>query len=99
MRLKKAVSLRYEPAVHEAPIVTAKGQRLIAEKIIALAKEHRIPIKDDPDLVEILYQLEIDEHIPPIVYQVVAEIFAFIYSLSKRYQVEHPISIYPPPPY
>jgi flagellar biosynthesis protein len=84
--LRKAVSLKYEPPLHEAPFVTAKGQGIIAEKIIALAKEHHIPIKDDPDLVEVLYQLELEAQIPPAVYQVVAEIFAFIYLLNKKYQ-------------
>ena len=83
--LKKAVSLKYEPPKHEAPIVTAKGQGIIAEKIISIAKKHHIPIKDDPDLVEILSQLELNEQIPPAIYQVVAEIFAFIYHLNKRY--------------
>lgn len=87
--LKKAVSLKYEPSEHEAPIVTAKGQGLIAEKIIALAKKHHIPIKDDPDLVEILSQLELEEQIPPAVYQVVAEIFTFIYYLNKKYQEQN----------
>jgi len=87
--LKKAVSLKYEPPTHEAPIVTAKGQGVIAEKIIAIAKKYHIPIKDDPDLVEILSQLNLDEKIPPAVYQVVAEIFAFIYHLNKRYQEQN----------
>ena len=84
--LKKAVSLKYEPPKHEAPIVTAKGQGIIAEKIIEIAKKHHIPIKDDPDLVELLSQLELDEQIPPIVYQVVAEIFSFVYQLNKKYR-------------
>ncbi|MBW2184765.1 MAG: EscU/YscU/HrcU family type III secretion system export apparatus switch protein [Deltaproteobacteria bacterium] len=39
--LKKAVSLKYEPPKHEAPIVTAKGQGIIAEKIIEIAKKHQ----------------------------------------------------------
>ena len=84
--LKKAVSLKYEPPKHEAPTVTAKGHGVIAEKIIAIAKKHHIPIKDDPNLVEILSRLDLDEQIPPDVYQVVAEIFAFIYHLNKKYQ-------------
>ena len=84
--LKKAVSLKYEPPKHEAPIVTAKGQGIIAEKIIEIAKKHHIPIKDDPDLVELLSQLELDEQIPPTVYQVVAEIFSFVYHLNKKYR-------------
>lgn len=86
---KKAVSLKYEPLRQEAPIVTAKGQGLIAEKIIALAKKHHIPIKDDPDLVEIISQLELGEQIPPAVYQVISEIFAFIYHLSKKHQEQN----------
>jgi len=61
--LKKAVSLQYDPHKHEAPIVTAKGQGVVAEKIIEIAKKHNIPIKDDPDLVEILSQLELEEQI------------------------------------
>ncbi|MCK5420936.1 MAG: EscU/YscU/HrcU family type III secretion system export apparatus switch protein, partial [Deltaproteobacteria bacterium] len=52
--LKKAVALKYEPHRQEAPIVTAKGQGLVAEKIIEVAKKKHIPIKDDPDLVQIL---------------------------------------------
>jgi flagellar biosynthesis protein len=84
--LKKAVSLKYETSKHDAPIVTAKGQGVIAEKIIEIAREHNIPIKDDPDLVELLSQLELDEQIPPAVYQVVAEIFSFVYHLNKKYR-------------
>ena len=88
--LKKAISLHYEPHTHEAPIVTAKGQGIIAEKIIEIAKKYNIPIKDDPDLVEILSQLELEEQVPPAVYQVVAEIFSFIYHLNKKYQEQNP---------
>ena len=86
--LKKAIALKYEPPKHEAPIVTAKGQGIVAERIIAIAKKQRIPIKDDPDLIQILSQLELGEQIPHPVYQVVAEIFAFIYHLNKSYQKE-----------
>jgi len=86
--LKKAVALKYEPSRHETPIVTAKGQGLVAEKIIEVAKKKHIPIKDDPDLVQILSQLELGDQIPSSVYQVVAEIFAFIYHLNNKYQEE-----------
>ena len=85
---KKAVALKYHPPRHEAPIVTAKGQGLVAEKIIEVAKKKHIPIKDDPDLVQILSQLELGDQIPSSVYQVVAEIFAFIYHLNNKYQEE-----------
>ena len=86
--IKRAVALQYQPSKHAAPVVTAKGQGFVAEKIIALAKKENIPIKDDPDLVQVLSQVDLDEQIPPAVYQVVAEIFSFIYHLNKRYHGE-----------
>ena len=86
--IKKAVALKYKPSEQGAPIVTAKGQGFIAEKIIALAKKRNIPIKEDPDLVQILSQIDLGEQIPPAVYGVVAEILAFIYHLNNRYQEE-----------
>jgi flagellar biosynthesis protein len=84
--VKKAVALQYQPSKHAAPVVTAKGQGFVAEKIIALAKKENIPIKDDPDLVQVLSQMDLDEQIPPAVYQVVAEIFSFIYHLNTKHQ-------------
>ena len=87
--VKKAVALQYQPSKHAAPVVTAKGQGFVAEKIIALAKKENIPIKDDPDLVQVLSQVDLDEQIPPAVYQVVAEIFSFIYHLNKKYHKEN----------
>ena len=86
--IKKAVALQYQPSGQHAPIVTAKGQGFIAEKIIALAKKRNIPIKDDPDLVQILSRIDLGEEIPSAVYGVVAEILAFIYHLNTRYQEE-----------
>jgi flagellar biosynthesis protein len=83
---KKAVALKYVPKVDRAPKITAKGSGLLAEKIIALAKENRIPIQEDPALVQILSQLDFYEEIPPSVYRVVAEILAFIYSMNNKYQ-------------
>ena len=88
--IKKAVAIQYQPSQQNAPIVTAKGQGFIAEKIITLAKKRNIPIKDDPDLVQILSQIDLGEEIPSSVYQVVAEIFAFVYHLNTRYQEEKP---------
>ena len=81
----KAVALKYTPKVDRAPKVTAKGSGLVAEKIIELAKKHRIPIQEDAALVQILSQLDFYQEIPPSVYAVVAEILAFIYSMNKKY--------------
>jgi flagellar biosynthesis protein len=83
---KKAVALRYKPREDHAPKVTARGQGRVAEKIIELARQHGIPIQDDPDLVEVLSKLDLHEEIPPIVYVAVAELLAFVYSLNKKKQ-------------
>ena len=85
---KKAVALKYEPSGGRAPRVAAKGKGLLAEKIIQLARKHRIPIREDPDLVGILAKLDLEEEIPPEAYRVVAEILAFIYSLHKKCEGE-----------
>lgn len=57
----------------------------MAEKIIALAQEHNIPIHPDSDLVEILSRLNINDSIPPDTYIMVAEILAFIYRTNQNY--------------
>ena len=82
---KKVVALRYAPPEDAAPKVTAKGQGVIAEKIIEIARKNHIPIKDDPELVNILSMLDLDEEISPSAYKVVAEILAFVYSLKKKH--------------
>jgi flagellar biosynthesis protein len=81
--IKKAVALKYDKLKDDAPRIAAKGQGLVAEKIIELAKEHGIPIKDDPDLIEVLSSLEISEEIPSEIYVAVAELLAFVYSANS----------------
>ena len=83
---KQAVALRYRPDKDTAPRVAAKGTGLVAEKIIELARKHGIPVKDDPDLLEVLSKLEIEEEVPPTVYVAVAELLAFVYSLNRKKQ-------------
>ena len=79
-----AAALQYDAKKDRAPKITAKGRGLIAEKIIALAKQHDIPIKEDPHLVQILYRLDLDEEIPTELYRAVAEVLAFVYSLNEQ---------------
>lgn len=83
---KSAVALRYDRAKDTAPKVTAKGEGLVGERIIALARANNIPIKEDPDLVQVLSQIDIDQEVPASVYQVVAELLAFVYQVNKDYQ-------------
>jgi flagellar biosynthesis protein len=84
-RPKSAISLSYDSTRNISPKVTAKGKGKVAENIVALAKEHNIPIKEDPDLVEVLSQVEVNQEIPPSVYHVVAELLAFVYQINKKY--------------
>jgi flagellar biosynthesis protein len=81
---RRAAALRYRPEKDAAPRLTAKGSGAIAEKIIALAREHGIPIQEDPALIQVLAGLDLNQEIPPTVYLVVAEILAFVYSLSRK---------------
>jgi flagellar biosynthesis protein len=81
---KKAVALKYEPDSDNAPRVTAKGSGAVADKIIELAKENGIPVKDDPDLVEVLAKLDLNEEIPPELYIIVAELLAFLYKINGK---------------
>ena len=81
---KKAVALRYNPQADAAPKVVAKGQGVIAENILRIAREHKIPIHEDSDMVEILGSLKLGELIPEEIYAAVAEVLAFLYRVNKR---------------
>ena len=83
-RQKMAAAIEYDTARDPAPRVTAKGQGIVAEKILALAREHNIPIKSDPVLVNMLSQLDIDQQIPVELYKAVAEILAFFYRANQE---------------
>lgn len=80
----KAAALKYRQGVDSAPSIVAKGRGLVAEKIIALAPEHGIPIREDRNMVEVLSTLDLYEDIPPELYKAVAEILAFIYKMSGK---------------
>ena len=83
---KEAIALSYNPDEHAGPIVKAKGKGLIAENILEKAKEHDVPVYEDPNLVQLLGQLDMNESIPEELYQAVAEVFAFIYRLDKEHK-------------
>lgn len=81
---KQAVALTYDRLKDAAPTVTAKGQGKVAENIIALAQAHGVPVKDDPDLVEVLSSLDINQEIPAEIYVAVAELLAFVYGANAQ---------------
>ncbi|MDI6752210.1 MAG: EscU/YscU/HrcU family type III secretion system export apparatus switch protein [bacterium] len=82
--MKKAVALRYKMDRDRAPLLVAKGQGQVAERIIEIAREHKIPIHIDPDLALILSKLYLDEEIPPSLYNAIASVIAFVLGIEKR---------------
>ena len=83
--LHLAVALLYDPEQSEAPVVVAKGQALIAEKIKEIALEHEVPIIENKPVAQALYKsVELGEMIPVMLYQAVAEILAYVYRLKGK---------------
>ena len=87
---KIAVALEYDG--NNAPKVSAKGIGNLAEQILALAKQHDIPLQADNELVEILAQIKLGDDIPEQLYYAVAEVIAFAYMLKGKFPkgFEHP---------
>lgn len=78
---REAIALAYGQT-DAAPRVVAKGKGLIAEQIIARAREHGVYVHESPELVALLTQVDIDEHIPPQLYMAVAELLAWLYRIE-----------------
>ena len=83
-KLKKAVALKYDKSKDKAPKVKASGKGEIAKRIIKIAQENNLPIKKDEDLVELLSKVELDREIPQNLYKAVAEVFSFVYKMTKK---------------
>jgi flagellar biosynthesis protein len=79
-----AAALAYDPLGDQPPEVVASGRGLIAEQIVALAREHQIAMHQDAGLVEALSRLEIGSVIPRELYTVVAEVLAFVYAVDAE---------------
>lgn len=78
-----AVALRYDRRnLGAAPVVVAKGRGEIGQAIIDTAREHGVPLKQNPALAEALSKVELDDQIPEALYRAVAEVLAFILKTS-----------------
>ncbi len=84
-----AVALRYDGS--SAPRVTATGRGEVADRILAIAREHGIPIRQDRNLVQLLALVELGDEVPPELYRAVAEVIAFAYRLSGKGLSERPV--------
>ncbi len=79
-----AVALRYEATVMSAPQVVAKGAGVVAHRIKEVAREHGVPVVENRDLARALYaQVQIGKTIPENLFQAVAEVLAYVYSLRS----------------
>lgn len=78
-----AVALVYREG-RPAPQVLAKGNGLVAEAIIARAREAGVYVHESPELVSLLMKVDLDQHIPPQLYVAVAELLTWLYRLEKR---------------
>ena len=83
----RAAALRYQPEApfqDIAPRLVAKGQGLLAERILDLARQNGVSITKDPDLLAALEPLDLDRLIPPELFQAVAILLASLYRANKQ---------------
>jgi len=78
----QAIALSYDGL--SAPTVSAKGEDELAQAIIQLALQHEVPVYENATLLRWLSQLELGDEIPEHLYQVIAEILAFVYQLEGK---------------
>ncbi|MHC5068593.1 MAG: EscU/YscU/HrcU family type III secretion system export apparatus switch protein [Planctomycetota bacterium] len=81
---RKAIAMRYRSEQDQAPRLVAKGGGEIADRILALAREHGIPLHEDRDLVTMLEVLDLGVEIPPHLYRAMAEVLAHIYRVNRQ---------------
>jgi flagellar biosynthesis protein len=79
-----AVALDYDAGKDNAPRVVAKGKGEIAQRIVDLARQNGIAVRQDADLAELLAVLELDQEIPVEAFTAVAEILSYIYRANGR---------------
>lgn len=80
-----AVALKYDPVSMQAPVVVAKGERLLAQRIKEVARRHGVPIVEEPALARALFRaVPVGKPIPASLYRAVAEVLAWVYTLRQR---------------
>lgn len=89
LQASQAVAVTYQPESGKVPFVSAQGDDELAQAIIQLALQHEVPIYENASLVRWLSQLELHEEIPEVLYQVMAEILAFVYALEGKRPDSH----------
>ena len=84
-----ACAIKYDAETMESPTLVAKGTELFAQKIKQIAREHNIPVIENPPVARALFRLvEVNRQIPPDLYKAIAEILIFVYKLKKTTKQE-----------
>ncbi len=79
-----ACALKYVAEEMDSPMLIAKGTELIAKKIIDIAKEHNVPVIENPPVARAVFRMcDINQPIPPELYKAVAEILLFVYKMKN----------------
>jgi len=84
-KIRRAAALRYDRKINSAPLIVAAGEGLVAQRIEKIARENQVPVVKNDDLVQALTSLEVGTEIPPDLYQLVAEVLAYVMQVDKRY--------------
>jgi len=80
---RTAVAVRYDVEKDKAPLILASGRGAIADEILRVAEDNKIPLFENRDLANMLAKLEVDTEIPAQLYVLVAEVLFFVYKLDK----------------
>ncbi|MCX5751188.1 MAG: EscU/YscU/HrcU family type III secretion system export apparatus switch protein, partial [Candidatus Saganbacteria bacterium] len=80
---RAAIALRYDADKDRAPLIVASGRGLMADEILRIAEENKIPLYEDPELAKLLGKLEMDTEVPAELYVLVAEVLFFVYKLDR----------------
>jgi len=89
---RRAAALRYQYEQEGSPTLVAKGEDELAEQIMAVAREHGVPIHQDPALAAVLSRLSLDDEIPSQLFVAVAAVLGFIYRLEAEHESTGPAS-------
>ena len=81
---RRAAALRYDKENAGAPKVVAAGAGLVADRIVELAREQGVPVREDPALAEALARLELEQEIPSELFVAVAEVLVWAYGLEPK---------------
>ena len=75
-------AIKYDIQKDRAPKIVASGRGAIAQDILRLAEENRVPLYEDPNLAELLSKLDLETEVPPVLFPLVAEVLALVYQLE-----------------